>query len=66
MIHIKRQEKGLNKQSDTERFSEIYLPIIEKNLYSHIDLSSPLSFLLLSFHNIKTVASYDPSQFCQQ
>jgi len=31
MIHIKRQENGLNKQSDTERFPEIYLPIIEKN-----------------------------------
>jgi len=31
MIHIKRQENGLNKQSDTERFPKIYLPIIEKN-----------------------------------
>jgi len=29
MIYIKRQEMGLNKQSDTERFfPEIYLPII--------------------------------------
>jgi len=28
MIHIKRQEKGPNKQSDTERFPEIYLPLI--------------------------------------
>ena len=28
VIHIKRQEKGLNKQSDTERFPEIYLSLI--------------------------------------
>jgi len=36
MIHIKRQEKGLNKQSDTECFPEIYLSIIEKSPYTHI------------------------------
>ena len=30
MIHIKVQKNGLNKQSDTERFPEIYLPRIEK------------------------------------
>jgi len=29
MIHIKKQSKGLNKQSDTDLLSEIYLPIIE-------------------------------------
>jgi len=29
MIHIKKQVHGLNKQSDTELLSDIYLPIIE-------------------------------------
>jgi len=29
MIHIKKQSKGLNKQSDTDLLSDIYLPIIE-------------------------------------
>ena len=29
MIHIKTQEKGLNKQSDTERFPDLYLPLLE-------------------------------------
>ena len=35
MIHIKRQENCLNKQSDTERFPEIYLPIIGKISSTH-------------------------------
>jgi len=29
MVHIKRQHKGLNKQSDTDLLSDMYLPIIE-------------------------------------
>jgi len=29
MIHIKKQLYGLNKQSDTELLSDVYLPIIE-------------------------------------
>jgi len=29
MIHIKKQSKSLNKQSDTDLLSDIYLPIIE-------------------------------------
>jgi len=29
MIHIKRQHKGLNKQSDTDLLPDVYLPIIE-------------------------------------
>jgi len=29
MIHIKKQSKGLNKQSDTDLLSDTYLPIIE-------------------------------------
>jgi len=35
MIHIKRQEMGLNKQSNTKRFPEIYLPIIEKSFSTY-------------------------------
>ena len=44
MIHIKRQDNCLNKQSDTERFPEISLPIEKNPLYSHIELPSPLTF----------------------
>jgi len=29
MIHIKKQPHGLNKQSDTELLSDVYLPIIQ-------------------------------------
>jgi len=28
MLHIKKQKLGLNKQSDTDCFPDIYLPII--------------------------------------
>jgi len=35
IIHIKRQDNCLNKQSDTERFPEIYLPIIGKIPSTH-------------------------------
>ena len=35
MIYIKRQENGLNKQSDTERFPEIYLPLIGNSSSAH-------------------------------
>jgi len=41
MIHIKRQDNCLNKQSDTERFPEIYYQSSEKS--PHIELPSPLS-----------------------
>jgi len=44
--------KGLNKQSNTERFPEIFLSIIEKSPSTHIELLSSLLFPLLSFHNI--------------
>ena len=30
MIHIKTQKKGLNKQSDTEWFPDLYLPLLEQ------------------------------------
>ena len=30
MIHIKTQKNGLNKQSDTEKFPDLYLPLLEK------------------------------------
>ena len=30
MIHIKTQRKVLNKQSDTERFPDVYLPLLEQ------------------------------------
>ena len=30
MLHIKKQEKGLNKQSDTELLPDVYLPILER------------------------------------
>jgi len=36
VIHIKRQEKGLNKQSDTERFPKIYLPLIGNYRVGHL------------------------------
>ena len=35
MIHIKRQENGLNKQSDIERFPEIYIPFIGNSSSPH-------------------------------
>ena len=35
MIHIKRHEMGLNKQSDTEHFPEIYLSIVGKSHATH-------------------------------
>jgi len=28
MVHIKKQKKALNKQSDTDLLSDVYLPII--------------------------------------
>ena len=30
MIYIKMQKNGLNKQSDTERFPDLYLPLLEQ------------------------------------
>jgi hypothetical protein len=30
MLYIKRQHRGLNKQSDTELLSEVYLPILDR------------------------------------
>jgi len=44
MVYIKRQCKGLNKQSDTDLLSDAYLPIIDflsptqKNLISCVSL----------------------------
>jgi len=29
IIHIKKQENGLNKQNDTEQFPDLYLPFIK-------------------------------------
>ena len=29
-IYIKMQKNGLNKQSDTERFPDLYLPLLEQ------------------------------------
>ena len=56
MIHIKRQENGLNKQSDTECFPEIYLPIIEKNpnrtTFSTIFFSPFLSHYIKYCHEL--------------
>ena len=33
MMHIKRQKMGSNKQSDTEYFSNLYLPIDSSSPY---------------------------------
>ena len=32
MIHIKRQTRGINKQSDTEGLPDVYLPLLKKDL----------------------------------
>ena len=32
MIHIKNQISGINKQSDTESLSDVYLPLLKKDL----------------------------------
>ena len=32
MIHIKRQTRGINKQSDTEGLSDVYFPLLKKDL----------------------------------
>jgi len=58
MIYIKREEMGLNKQSDTERFPDIYLSIIEINFSTNrITLSTLISFLSSLSQSIKIVAS---------
>ena len=41
MIYIKMQKNGLNKQSDTEHFPEIYLPFIIGSL-STLNISPSL------------------------
>ncbi|KYN30211.1 hypothetical protein ALC57_00348 [Trachymyrmex cornetzi] len=57
MIYIKRQKIDLNKQSDTERFPEIY-PFLSLKI-SPLLTNSFFPFTLLSLHNfIKTVACY--------
>lgn len=35
MIHIKRQEFSMNKQNDTDRFPDIFFPIINNYSPSH-------------------------------
>ena len=30
MIYIKTQKNGLNKQSDTDKFPDLYLPLLKK------------------------------------
>ena len=56
MVHIKRQKNDLNKQSDIERFPEIYLSIIEKNLTYRTTFSTIILSPFLS-HYISTVTS---------
>ena len=65
MIHIKMQKNGLNKQSDTERFPELYLPLLEKynssvstfNSFSFLSpFSYPSFFLFLNINRPALVA----------
>lgn len=36
MIHIQQQEKGLNRQEDTELLNKVYCPIFKKCMMRHL------------------------------
>jgi len=56
MIYIKTQINGLNKQSDTERFPDLYLPLLNNNSNNNSKILHFLSlFLPFLFSFVPTI-----------